>query len=50
MIHQTTLGLKKLRTGADRTSTAPKAGSRTQKRKAALRSYTPDERKNGRNK
>jgi hypothetical protein len=41
-------GLKLLRTGAGRTATAPTPGSRTQTRKAELKSYDLTERKRGR--
>ena len=42
------IGLKKFRTGEPRTTTAPKHGSKTQLRKSALRSYSPEERIRGR--
>lgn len=41
-------GLRSFLTGAPRTRTAPRDGSVTQRRKAALRSYSNDERKNSR--
>lgn len=41
-------GLKRLRTGAERHRTAPRDGSRTQVRKAELKSYGVAERKGGR--
>ena len=40
-------GLNKLRTGNRRTSDAPVAGSRTQKRKSAIAGYTATQRKFG---
>ena len=43
-----TPGLSSWITGAPRTQTQPTAGSSTQRRKRALASYTPIERRNGR--
>jgi hypothetical protein len=43
-----TPGLKLLRTGAGKTATAPREGSKTQRRKIELRSYNLQERKGGR--
>ena len=42
-------GLKNLRTGAPKHCTPPTPNSKTQKRKRALQSYTPQERFGGRN-
>jgi len=43
-----TKGLKMLRSGNPRSCTAPTIGSRTQLRKAELKTYNANERKNGR--
>lgn len=43
-------GLKTFKTGSPKTSTAPTDGSKTQRRKAALKTYDMNEREKGRNK
>lgn len=42
-------GLGSFRTGSPRTRVEPTKGSKTQRRKAALATYSPEEKKNGRN-